>query len=278
MSSDLSQFDIPNRQLLATGAQSRVDIQTDIGEAKITQTIFGRAKIRVIREQDKTRRAWLLTSLAVAVVAVAAWQGWATLQQMQSAALLPSETVRVSAPVFQPEYIPLPATSLSQGRKPGTPPQTEINDLMSTLKSMPQQSPGLKPSVQMAAQPQPLIASTPQPDKPQTDKQQTDKQQTAPLATNNSSAKNQTDVQQPPKPLPPRQPPAPSVAKPSATQPVAKTVVATPPATQPATNKPAAIAPLAQPTSKENSSIPSPAVSNQTPGTVNAQPPVITQP
>src|SRR5450756_2656023 len=85
MGHEISQFDIPDRQLLATNAQPRVDRLMDIGEAKITRTIFGRTKVRVIRERDKKRRAWLLTALAVMAIAAIAWQGWIALQQMQSA-------------------------------------------------------------------------------------------------------------------------------------------------------------------------------------------------
>src|SRR5665811_708237 len=107
MGHEISQFDISDRQLLATNAQPRVDRLMEIGEAKITRTIFGRTKVRVIRERDKKRRAWLLTALAVMALAAAAWQGWIALQQMQSAAppLPLSERIRVSAPVFQSEGI-----------------------------------------------------------------------------------------------------------------------------------------------------------------------------
>lgn len=76
MGHEISQYDIPDRQLLATKAQSRAGMGEDIGEAKIIHTIFGRAKVRVIREQDKKRRAWLLATLVVMALAAAAWEGW----------------------------------------------------------------------------------------------------------------------------------------------------------------------------------------------------------
>ena len=76
MRHEISQFDISDRQLLATNAQPRVVRLMDIGEAKITRTIFGRTRVRVTRERDKKRRTWLLAALAVMALAAAAWQGW----------------------------------------------------------------------------------------------------------------------------------------------------------------------------------------------------------
>lgn len=246
MGHEISQFDIPDRQLLATNAQPRVDRLMDIGEAKITRTIFGRTKVRVIRERDKKLRAWLLTALAVMAIAAIAWRGWIALQQMQSAPppLPLSERIRISAPVFQTEDFTTNKASVK--RKSETLIQTEIDSLVAGPKSAPPQPPGLNATKPMAAKPvtaKPLTASKPQ---------------TAPLATNNNASKNQTGMQQPPKLSVPTQPAAPAVAA--------------PPATQPAANKPAAIAPLAAPLIKEDTSTLPPAVGNQPPDPVNAKP------
>jgi hypothetical protein len=243
---EISQFDIPDHQLLATNARQRVGMSTDIGEAKITRTVFGRAKVRVIREQDKKRRAWLLMALAVMAVAAAAWQGWIAFQQMQSAAppLSLSERIRVSAPAFQPEYIPAAPPSVRDRQR--TPTQIVIDNMTTRREPAPQQPPGLMATGQNAAEPvttQPLTASKPQ---------------MASLATNDNASKNQTDMQQPAKPSAPIQPEAPAVA--------------TPPATQPAANKPADVAPRAEPLIKGDTSTQSPAGDNQPPGSVNVQP------
>ena len=243
MGHEISQFDIPDRQLLATNAQPRVDRLMDIGEAKITRTIFGRTKVRVIRERDKKLRAWLLTALAVMAIAAIAWRGWIALQQMQSAPppLPLSERIRISAPVFQTEDF-----TTNKASKSETLIQPEIDSLVAGPKSAPPQPPGLNATKPMAAKPvtaKPLTASKPQ---------------TAPLATNNNASKNQTGMQQPPKLSVPTQPAAPAVAA--------------PPATQPAANKPAAIAPLAAPLIKEDTSTLPPAVGNQPPDPVNAKP------
>jgi hypothetical protein len=278
MGSEISQFEIQNRQLLAINSQPRVDMRTDIGEAKITHTIFGRAKVRVIRKQDRTRRIWLLISLVVTVVAAASWQGWAVFQEVQNAVIPPSQTVRVSAPVFEPEYTPLQTLSPMQGSKSGMTPQIGSNDPFSSLKNTQQQTSVLQPTGQIAAKP-PLLANIP-----------TDKPQTVSVA-NLSPAKIQEVVQQPHKPLPPRRPVTPTVvAKPAATQRTAPTVVASPSATQPiapvvvipvatqsATINPVAVVPLAQPSSKEINPA-SPAVTNQSLAPVNAQPQAHTSP
>jgi hypothetical protein len=237
---EISQFDIPDHQLLATDAQQRVGMWTDIGEAKITRSIFGRAKVRVIRERDKKRRAWLLTALAVMAVAAAAWQGWIALQKSELLAppLSLNERIRVSAPIFQPEDIPATPTSVKNRQR--TPAQIVLDGMTTRREPAPQRPPP-KPIVTKAVTGQPLTASKPQ---------------TVPLATNNNASKNQTEMRQP---LPvPIQPAAPAVAAPLATQPAA--------------NKPAAIAPLAAPSIKGDTSTLSPAGVNQPPDPVNAKP------
>lgn len=224
---EISQFDIPDRQLLAGKAQPRSDMRMDIGEAKITRTIFGRAKVRVIREQDKKRRAWLLTVLALMAIVAAAWQGWIAFQQMQSAAppLSLSERIKVSPPAFQPESIPAPPPSARDNQR--TPTQIVIDSMTTRREPAPKTPLGLKASGQMAGKPvtgEPLTALTAKP-------------QTAPLATNNSSSKNQADLQPPPKP--------------SASTQIAAPAAAAPPVTQSPANKAAAVAPLAEPLARE---------------------------
>jgi len=248
MGHEISQFDIPDRQLRASNARPRASMRSDIGEAKIIRTIFGGSRVRVIREQDRILRAWLLAALAVTVLAVAAWQGWIAWRQTQSAAppLSLSERIRVSAPVFRPEHIaPAPP---SAGRRSESLIQTEIDSLVASPNSLPPRPPVLnvpKPAVAKPAAAQPLVAGTPQ---------------KAPLAANSNLSKNQTDMQQP------RRLPAPI-------QPAAS-IVAAPPAAQPAASKAAAVVPLADPLIKADSPTPSPAGNSQPPDPDNAQPQV----
>jgi len=250
---EISQFDITDRQLLARDPQSNLGKRNDIGEAKVTHTIFGRAKVRIIREQDKKRRTWLLSLLAVLALA-AAVQGWLASRQPEQVATLPQrERVYVSPPAFLPEYLPFPAATPPVANKPIPPAPIETGKLAASQKSAPQQASGLKasvPSGQVAAQPvtaQPLVAIKPQP---------------APIATSNSSLKNQTNVQQPPKLSPTKQPVAPVVAAPRVNL----------PAVQLPASSPADVAPHAEPVVKESAPAQSSPGGNQPPAPVNAQP------
>jgi len=236
MGHEISQFDIPDCQLLATNSQPRVSFMSDIGEAKITHTIFGRAKVRVIREQDRKRRAWMLTVLVVTAIAAAAWQGWTIFQQMQYVAppVPLSERIQVSAPVFRPAHIaPDPQPS---GRKSESLIQTEIDGLLSG--PLPRHPPGWKPTARPVRS-EPLIANKPQ---------------TTPVATINNASINQTYRQQTLKPS-------------AAIQPVAATVATIP---QHAANIPAAVVPLANPLAKRDASTPSPAGNGQPANLVSA--------
>jgi hypothetical protein len=242
------QYEIPDHLLRAPNAQSRGNMRKDIGEAKITHTIFGRAKVRVIRERDKKIRAWLLTVLVVTALAAASWQGWIALQQSELAAppLSISEKIKVSPPVFQPEDAASSAISSSGKSKQKTPTETVFDGMTTRRPPPPQQPVGLKASEPTAAKPvmaQPLIASKPQ---------------TAPVSTNSNSSVIQTDKQQPRKISAPIQPVVPTVSTPSASQPAA--------------DKPAVVAPPDMPLVKENASTVSPAGDTQISAPATVQP------
>lgn len=237
MGHETSQFDIPDRQLLATNSQPRVSMMSDLGEAKITHTIFGRAKVRVIREQDRKRRAWMLTVLVVTAIAAAARQGWIIFQQTHYVAppVPLNERILVSAPVFRPAHIaPDPYPS---GQKSESLIQTEIDGLLSG--PLPRHPPGWKPTAKPVRS-EPLIANKPQ---------------TTPVTTIKNASMNQTNRQQALKPS-------------AAIQPVAATVSTTP---ERAANIPAAVVPLANPLAKRDASTPSPAGNGQPANLVSAQ-------
>jgi len=202
---EISQFDIPDRQLLATNPPSSEGRWLDIGEAKITHTIFGKAKVRIIREQDKKRRVWLLSGLALAlmVLAAAAWRGWEGPQQADSS----------------PPIVIMPET------KPITQSQTETPVTGKKVASQPPL--GLKASEQIAEKLLPLTANKPQP---------------APLATYNNPPKNQTDPQLPSGLSNPPQPVAPTVATTPVAQSVPGNTAATEP---PVKNKDPSMPPTA---------------------------------
>jgi hypothetical protein len=80
MSGENSQPDITDRQMLAVGPQP-ASVWTEIGEARITHNIFGKARVRIIRKNDNIRRAMWWG--AVIVIAAIAWQGWARFQRSE---------------------------------------------------------------------------------------------------------------------------------------------------------------------------------------------------
>ncbi|HTN94975.1 MAG TPA: hypothetical protein VMJ33_10365 [Gallionella sp.] len=250
MGHEISQFDIPDRQMMISSAQARM--WSDIGEAKITRTIFGRAKVRVIREKDKVMRRWLLAVLAVTVLAIAAWQGWVVLQQSKLLAATPplSERISVSAPVFHPEILPPATARSSSGGKSESLIQTEIDSLVASPNVRPQRPSSLTAPEPVPAKPaaaQPLAASK--------------TQASSPSATGGPLL-NQTNLQphtRSPTPTPaatPARTAAPAFASPSS---------------QPAANKPAPVAAPAEPTSKKDAPVPSSATGKQTADPANAQ-------
>ena len=131
MGREIGQFYIPDRNLQESSSRPNVNVWTDIGEAKINQTIFGKAKVSVIRKQDKKRRAWLWVMLALTAIAAASWQGWVTYQLRLRAAPPPSlsESIKVSPPVFQSVNSPLVAAPPTPQVKPRMPPLLSPNSL-----------------------------------------------------------------------------------------------------------------------------------------------------
>jgi len=71
----ISQFDISSRQLI-TGQNSRqAGDYTDIGEAQVVSTLFGNAKVRIIRKQKNSSRPWWVLAILVFAsgIGVAVW-------------------------------------------------------------------------------------------------------------------------------------------------------------------------------------------------------------
>lgn len=196
MTYEISQLDVPDRQLLPTSARSRASLSTEIGEAIVTHTIFGRAKVRIIRKHDKMRRTlWLMALLGATVAAAAAWQGWMAGQQaepVQTAEPLPalSTNVQENVPVPQPEYPAQPAAVPPVESKPVMSPQAGTSDAPISQKSVP-------------------------------------------LGANDIPARNPADTQQPPKPVQAKQPVAkPRVTQP-VTQPAVNSPAAVAPLAAP---------------------------------------------
>ena len=240
MMHEISQLDIPNRQELTANLEPRVSYSKEIGEATITHTIFGRAKVRITRKYDNLRRA-LWWALLVAVAAVA-WQAWLVFHPAEP---LPSadsmspvdeqeqETRKVPQHVpAPPETIATPAAVPLAESKPVIPPATEVAKPAIIQKSAPQPAPSLRATGPIPAKPvvvpKPVLANQPiTPVKPQS----------APLAASSVSALNQPGKPLPAKPVPTSQPVAPAAVLPHAALPAA----------HPAASSPAMAAPLASP-------------------------------
>lgn len=257
MSHENSQFDISAIQLRESKTQPKVSLSREIGEAQITHTIFGKAKVRIIRKGDQARRTLLLSAIAMAAVAVAAWQGWPALQQTDPAqntdlAASASAVAQAGAAASQPENVaPLAGTPTVQSA-PVTPSANVINTPLVNRENMPQQTNGLKGAGQVVAKPAPV---PPKPvmikPKPATvEPSIAGKPQTVPAA-----------ISQPPNPLPPKLLPAKRPATPA---------VVTPPAVQPAASSPAAVVPPAVPLGKEDTDAHSPMNDTQLSAPINA--------
>lgn len=114
---------LPNlaeRQRYAAGAHAAAGEWTDIGEAEVTQTIFGKARVHIIHHEKKHRAKWLLAMGGTAGLA-AAWVGWLMPQppaQTQSMDIPLSLGAAVTAPL--PRAIPQAST-----RSPDTPQQPQ---------------------------------------------------------------------------------------------------------------------------------------------------------
>jgi hypothetical protein len=167
MSHEISQLDISDRQLLP---KQSVNIWTEIGEAEISYTIFGKAKVRIIHEHDKLRRTLLLSAIGVAVMSAIIWQGWVAYQQSeaeQSAESLAPQrpSIEVIEPAPLPGYSSHSPTSQPVKSSPRIPLPTDVTNQMNNLGSSMQAQTGLKPAEKTplkAAAQQPLLVINPQ--------------------------------------------------------------------------------------------------------------------
>jgi hypothetical protein len=253
MSHENSQFEIPAIQLRESRTQPKVSLSREIGEAQITHTLFGRAKVRIIRKGDQARRNMMLAAIVV-VLAVAAWQGWLTLQQTeqtQNVAPAPgaSTGAQASLPASQPESTVSPAIPPAVKSEPVTPLASEISAPAASRKSVPQQAgnlkeAGQKPTVPAKAQPKPVMikpkAISPVP--------MIAPQQPAPVAISKDVLKNQTDM------------------PPAREMPAKRAVTPAVPPVQPAASSPV----VAVPPGKEEITIQSPIGDKQLSAPINA--------
>ena len=205
--------------MLAVSPQP-ASVWTEIGEARITHNIFGKAKVRIIRKNDNLYRA-MRWAIAVAI-AVVAWQVWVALQPAeQSADSLPhvipdlQESTPAASENIEPTSAPVSMNSTAERSEPVKPPVIEKKTPLpeTSVKAV---EPIHKPVV-----PRPEIASKPQ----------------AMSLAASGAAVTQTIRPQPLKPQPPRRAVAPAVVS--------------PPAMKSAASSPEAIMQLSSPVTEE---------------------------
>lgn len=149
MAYEISQFDIPSRQLLTSNARTEPRTCTEIGNATVTQSVFGKARVRVICAHDKVRRVRILSSVLGLTIVIAIWQltehgrAWLENASDQSA----KATIQVSQPAFMPEYRPAPTSRQGDSR-------SSANALPFQLMPRP-----LPPPPKPVAQPNPQTAA-----------------------------------------------------------------------------------------------------------------------
>ena len=108
MSHDIDRLDIHERQRLVDDTQPRGSVWTDIGEAQVTHTIFGKARVRIHRRQDAVRRAWRWMILGVVVTVGAVWLAWISSQQPEitpATSPVPEAAPSVPVSMTQPEPV-----------------------------------------------------------------------------------------------------------------------------------------------------------------------------
>jgi hypothetical protein len=290
MSHEISQTDISGIQLRESKTQPKVSHSREIGEAQIVQTIFGRAKVRIIRKHDKFRRAmWLTAVVGVAAISAFVWQGWYATQQpepMQSAEPAPpvSAAVHESASGFQPENIVSPSKPEAEVIEPGKPAPAEINKSLIGEKSVPRSQVVMKADGKEAvkpviAKPKPVaipakpVAIPPKPvmDQPKQATAQP-KPAIAPAQSITPQAETASKPQNPPVAASNNALKTPAAKPILPKSPVAATIAATPAAkTAAPASSPAAIPVLAAPLVKEDAPNPAPVADKQLAAPLNLQ-------
>lgn len=229
MTQENEQPDIPDRQLLRTNAGPRMSYSREIGEATITHTIFGKAKVRIVRRYDSVRRVlWLAAMVGVAAVAWQVWRLSQPVEAMPSADSLSPANDRPSAsvPVPQPAVATPPVVMpLEQSKPVAAPVVVETAKPVTIQTNPPRPAPALGPKGAAALPAKPMPHPLP-----------AVRRQLAPHPASAVPALNSA------KPLPP----GPGMQRPLAA-PVAAAPHPAQAAVHPATSSPAVAVPLAAP-------------------------------
>lgn len=120
MSHEIGQLDISDRQLM-TKTKSKASDWTEIGEATITHSIFGKAEVHIVRKYDALRRAlsWMLLFL---LLAAAAWLGWVRFQQNY-----PAPSADLSSPLSAKDGVTTLSSLTENSSEPFAQPSVKKN-------------------------------------------------------------------------------------------------------------------------------------------------------
>jgi len=205
MWTDISQFDIPEYLKTAACGPGHTEKYTDIGEVCVVNSMFGKAKVRVIHPRKKRSLYWPLAVLAITGVAVAVWLE----QEMQK----PHEPMRIivkpvsSEDTLQasPETSQVTQATVSKAAGPKVPNKPQASPGLATKETAEEKQVTVQPGSTMIGETsrplpvaKPLIPAN---------------SQTAPLASDGTRTGSQAVVPQTAKP-------------PSANQPLAQSVEA----------------------------------------------------
>jgi len=168
MSHDIDRLDIHERQRLVDDTQPRGSVWTDIGEAQVTHTIFGKARVRIHRRQDAVRRAWRWMILGVVVTVGAVWLAWISSQQPEitpATSPVPEAAQSVLVPMTQPEPVraaeklPTPAAE-PRTILPAEIAKSPIAQKPPVIQKSPTQN-GVNILAPVGVKPSPTVASSP---------------------------------------------------------------------------------------------------------------------
>lgn len=160
MGENNKEHELSERELIPS--HPKVSYSREIGEAVITENIFGKAKVRIIRKGDGMRRAmWWAAGIAAAIAAFIAWLVWSAAQQTGIQAEPEVKEAPVTKPVesvLQPEPSAVSAISavvLPPAHIPQSAPAAK--PVLPRTLPLPQSAPHAASAVGAAMPPKPVV-------------------------------------------------------------------------------------------------------------------------
>lgn len=140
----------------ASDTQPRIGKWTEIGEVKITQSMFGKVKVQVVTEQNDHLRNWIIIVVLLFAFSVAAWQAWQAWQQPEVISNAESKSPddfieKEKLPASQPEKITTAPGSGQRDSKPISPFISGNTVAVTGQKTTSQQTQSSKATVQDTA-------------------------------------------------------------------------------------------------------------------------------